>query len=218
MGFQQRIERATHALKVFPLPSAVLFPGSALPLHIFEPRYRALVRDCLATDRVMALADLAPGWQEDYEGRPPMMPIGCAGVVVWQEELAEGRYNILLQGVSRVRVLEELPAEHLYREVRAEPIPEMAYRGPLEELLRQAVLEVAGRISGKVGQELLQLAAHAEGGALADAVAGAVVPDLDRRQAVLREIDPEARLILVIDAVEEIIARIGALTPRGPVN
>jgi Lon protease-like protein len=218
MGFQQRIERAVGALKVFPLPSAVLFPGTALPLHIFEPRYRALVRDCLATDRVMALADLAPGWEEDYEGRPPVMPIACAGVVVWQEELAEGRYNILLQGVSRVRLLEELPPKHAYRELRAQVISEAPYRGPLEELLRRMVLEIAGRVSEKVGQELLQIAAHAEGGALADVVASAVVSDVERRHTVLREIDPEARLLLVMDAVEDLIARIGAVAPRGPVN
>jgi uncharacterized protein len=218
MSFHQRIERATRALKVFPLPSAVLFPGTALPLHIFEPRYRALVNDCLAADRVMALGALAPGWEEDYEGRPPMMPIACAGVVVWHEELPDGRHNILLQGVTRVRVLEELLTDRLYREVRAEALPETRYRGPLEELLRRAVLEVAGRIAGPVAQELLQLATRAEGGALADAVASALVADVQLRQNVLREIDPEARLRLVVDAVEELIARVGALAPRGPVH
>ena len=218
MSFRQRIERAVGALKVFPLPSAVLFPGTPLPLHIFEPRYRALVGDCLASDRVMALGDLAPGWQADYQGRPPMRPIACAGIVVWHEEVEEGRYNILLQGVTRVRVLEELPAAHLYREVRAEIIPEMPYRGPLDELLRRALLEVAARLPGHVGQELLQLASRAEGGALADAVAAALLPDVEGRHAALREVNPEARLALVLDGVEELIARVGAVAPRGPVN
>jgi Lon protease-like protein len=218
MSFQQRVEKAAGALKVFPLPSAVLYPGTALPLHIFEPRYRALVRDCLATDRVMALADMTPGWNEDYEGRPALMPIACAGFVAWHEDLPDGRYNIVLQGVTRIRIIEELPPEHPYREIRAQVVPEQSYRGPLEELLRQAVLEVAGRISGHVAQGLLQLASRAEGGVLADLVSAALVPDVERRQAVLREIDPERRLRLVVDAVEEIIARLAAMSPRGPPN
>jgi Lon protease-like protein len=218
MAFQQRVECASSALKIFPLPSAVLFPGTAAPLHVFEPRYRDLVRDCLGGDRVMALADLAPGWEEDYQGRPPLMPIACAGIVVWHEQLPEGRYNILLQGVSRVRIMQELPSESLYRQVRATVVSEIPYRGPLEELLRQAVLEVGGRLAGHVAQELIQLAARAEGGALADVVAAALVPDIERRHAVLRELDPEARLRLVVDAVEEIIARIGAIAPRGLVH
>lgn len=218
MAFVQRVERASSALKVFPLPSAVLFPGTALPLHIFEPRYRDMVRDCLAGDRVIALGDLAPGWQEDYEGRPPMMPIACAGIVVWHEELPDGRYNALLQGVARVRVLEELPPSHLYREVQATVLQDAPYQGPLEELLRRAVFEVGGRLVGHVAEELIQLAARAEGGALADLVAAALIPDIERRHAVLREVDPEARLRLVVDAVEEIIARLGAVAPRGLVN
>ena len=101
----ERIALTTHALKVFPLPSAVLFPHAALPLHIFEPRYRDLVRDALAGDKVMALAQLEPGWESQYGERPPLQPMLCAGLIIWHEELPDGRYNILLQGVARARLL-----------------------------------------------------------------------------------------------------------------
>ena len=212
------VREAAPRLKVFPLPSAVLLPGTAVPLHIFEPRYRALLKDCLDGDRVMALADLQPGWEGNYTGRPPLRPVACAGVVVWDEQLPDGRMNILLHGVSRVRVVEELENDKLYREVVAEPWEERDYEGPLEELVRRAVLEVAGRLDGEVAQTLLQLAARAQGGFLADAVAAALVTDVEARQAVLAELQPDMRLERVLDAVEDLIARMGAAAPRGPMN
>ncbi|MGZ3460279.1 MAG: LON peptidase substrate-binding domain-containing protein, partial [Archangium sp.] len=142
----ERIERTAQALKVFPLPSAVLFPHAALPLHIFEPRYRELVRDALAGDKVLALAQLEPGWEGQYGERPPMQPMMCAGLIIWHEELPDGRYNILLQGICRARLLAELPADKPYREVRVQPLPDAAWQGPEEERLRQAVFELAGRV------------------------------------------------------------------------
>ncbi|MGZ6161870.1 MAG: LON peptidase substrate-binding domain-containing protein, partial [Myxococcaceae bacterium] len=75
----ERVERAASALKVFPLPSAVLFPNTVLPLVIFEPRYRSLVKSALAGDKVMAMAQLEPGYEGSYSGRPRMRPMICAG-------------------------------------------------------------------------------------------------------------------------------------------
>lgn len=213
-----QVRGAASTLKVFPLPSAVLFPGTALPLHIFEPRYRELVRDALASDRVVALGDFEPGWERDYGGRPPMRPLACAGVLVWNEALPDGRYNVVLHGLARVRLLEELPPTHLYREVRAEVLEEAAYQGPLEEMLRQAVLEIAGRVDEGSAQNLVQLAVRNSGGALADVVAGALFADEEQRRALLEELNPEARLQQVLDGLTEIIARMGPAIPSGPPN
>ncbi len=213
-----QVRRAAGALKVFPLPSAVLFPGTALPLHIFEPRYRELIRDALASDRVMALGDLEPGWERDYGGRPAMGPVACAGLLVWHEELPDGRYNVVLHGLARVRVVEELPPTHLYREVRAEVLEEPTYAGPLEELLRQAVLEIAGRVDDGSAQNLVQLAVRNSGGALADVVAGALMSDEEQRRALLAELDPGVRLQQVLDGLTELIARMGPAIPSGPPN
>ncbi len=212
------VREAAPRLKVFPLPSVVLLPGTAVPLHIFEPRYRALLKDCLAGDRVMALADLQPGWEDNYAGRPALRPVACAGVVAWDETLPDGRMNIILQGVSRVRVVQELENDKLYREVVAEPWEDPAYEGPLEELVRRAVLEVAGRLDGEVADTLMQLATRAEGGMLADAVAAAIVTDVEARQGVLAELDPGKRLEHVLDAVQDVIARMGAAAPGGLLN
>jgi Lon protease-like protein len=94
-------------LPLFPLPDTVLFPGMPLPLHIFEPRYRKMVADALASDRSIGMSLLKPGWEEEYEGRPPIYPVGCSGTIDQHEHLEDGRYNIVLRARSRFRVLEE---------------------------------------------------------------------------------------------------------------
>jgi Lon protease-like protein len=98
-------------LPLFPLPNVVLFPSVPLPLHVFEPRYRKMVEDALETHRTIGMALLSPGYEADYLGRPPIYPIGCAGLIQRHERLADGRYNILLQGRRRFRVLEEHEGE-----------------------------------------------------------------------------------------------------------
>jgi Lon protease-like protein len=94
-------------LPLFPLPNVVLFPNVFLPLHIFEPRYREMVADAVAGDRMIGMVLLRPGWEQDYEGRPPIYPIGCSGLITHVEQLADGRYNIVLRGFERFRVIDE---------------------------------------------------------------------------------------------------------------
>jgi len=110
-------------LPLFPLPNVVLFPGVFLPLHIFEPRYREMVADALLGDRIIGMTLLRPGWEADYEGRPPIYPIGCSGVITHFERLPDGRYNIVLRGLDRFRVLEE-EASRTYRRALVEPLAE----------------------------------------------------------------------------------------------
>lgn len=96
-------------IPVFPLPNAVLFPGVPLPLHIFEPRYRAMVRDAQASDeRVIGMVLLRGDWRKDYYGNPDVFGVGCAGRVVSIEELADGRYNILLHGLREFEIQSEV--------------------------------------------------------------------------------------------------------------
>ncbi len=94
-------------LPLFPLPNVVLFPGVFLPLHIFEARYRAMTEDALAGDRMIGMVLLKPGFDAEYEGRPPIYPIGCMGLVTHAERLPDGRFHIVLQGVERFRVTGE---------------------------------------------------------------------------------------------------------------
>jgi Lon protease-like protein len=107
-------------VRLFPLPNLVLFPHVMQPLHIFEPRYRALLEDALAGDGLIAMAALAPGWESDYDGRPPLEPAACLCRVMKWQKTPEGTYNVLLVGVRRIRLLEELPPQQLFREARVE--------------------------------------------------------------------------------------------------
>ncbi len=94
-------------LPLFPLPNVVLFPGVYLPLHIFEPRYREMTADALEGDRLIGMVLLKPGFEDEYDGQPPVYPIGCAGLITHAEELSDGRYNIVLQGMERFRIRDE---------------------------------------------------------------------------------------------------------------
>jgi Lon protease-like protein len=131
-------------LPVFPLPEVVLFPGVHLPLHVFEPRYRAMTAEVLAAPpdrRLIVMALLMPGWEEDYEGTPPVHPVATAGEIISAKPLDDGRYLITLRGRERVRLTgaEEL-TDGGYRLVNLVPAPESeeAFAGPaiVERLVR----------------------------------------------------------------------------------
>ena len=106
-------------ISIFPLPGALLFPGLQLPLHIFEPRYRAMVKDALARDRRIGM--IQP--QRAEEGAP-LYAIGCLGKIGEVEALDDGRFNLVLEGEARFRVLRELDAVTPFRQVEAELIEE----------------------------------------------------------------------------------------------
>ena len=117
-------------IPIFPLPNAVLFPNVFLPLHIFEPRYREMVADALDGDRMIGMVLLRPGWEANYEGTPPVFPIGCAGLITHHERLPDGRYNIILRGLQKFRIRGEDEGRS-YRVARIETIHEPS--GPFEE-------------------------------------------------------------------------------------
>lgn len=110
-------------LPLFPLPTVVLFPGVFLPLHIFEPRYREMVEDALATDRLIGMVLLRDGWEGDYDGCPPVYAIGCVALITHCEKLPDGRYNIVLHGLDRFRIVEE-DQTRAYRRARTVSVPD----------------------------------------------------------------------------------------------
>jgi uncharacterized protein len=110
-------------IPIFPLEDVMLFPNISRPLHIFEPRYRAMVADALKGDHIIGMVLLRPGYEADYEGRPPVFPVGCAGVITDAQQLADGRYVIVLQGLVKFRINSE-DQSRAYRLARVEAIPE----------------------------------------------------------------------------------------------
>ena len=120
-------------LPIFPLPNVVLFPNVFLPLHIFEPRYRDMVGTALQEDRIIGMVLLRPGWEGQYEGRPPVYPIGCAGLITHAERLPDGRFNIVLQGLEKFRIVEEDNSQS-YRVARVDSIEESMREHDREEM------------------------------------------------------------------------------------
>lgn len=110
-------------LPLFPLPNVVLFPQVFLPLHVFEPRYRAMVADAIEGDRLIGMALLRPGWEGDYDGRPPVFPVGCAGVITHHDRLPDGRFNIVLRGIEKFRITGE-DTDRIYRLAHVESLEE----------------------------------------------------------------------------------------------
>jgi Lon protease-like protein len=102
------MEHLPQTVPLFPLPNAVLFPGVPLPLHVFEPRYREMVREVeRREERLIGMVLLRGDWRREYYGAPSVFPIGCAGRMVSVEPLADGRYNILLHGVREFAIISE---------------------------------------------------------------------------------------------------------------
>lgn len=110
----------TGVARLFPLPNLVLYPHVMQPLHIFEPRYREMFEDAISDDRLIAMALLEPGWETDYESRPPVAPYACLGKVVTYHQLQDGCYNLLLLGVRRIRLVQELQPLRSFRQAEVE--------------------------------------------------------------------------------------------------
>jgi Lon protease-like protein len=146
-------------IPLFPLPNAVLFPGVPLPLHIFEPRYREMVRDAeRSPDRLIGMVLLRGDWRKDYYGSPDVFPLGCAGRMVNVDPLADGRYNIVLHGVREF----EIQSENRDRSYRR---AEVVWRPAASEALQPSLRE---QIQGAVREYLRDRSSNLPGKLLAD--------------------------------------------------
>ena len=117
----------TTRLSIFPLPGALLFPGMQLPLHIFEPRYRAMVSDAMARDRRIGMIQPREAMTLAIKGgageKPPLFELGCVGRIAEVEALEDGRYNLVLEGVALYRIVRELDVTTAFRQVEADLLP-----------------------------------------------------------------------------------------------
>jgi Lon protease-like protein len=186
-------------VRLFPLPNLVLFPHAMQPLHIFEPRYRQMTADALAGDRLIGMALPRPGWEKDYAAAPAIHPVACVGRILAEQHLADGRFNILLCGVRRMRVVEEVAQPTLYRAARVQWLVDVPCADAAEEVhWRQRLRDEApGWFQGtsEVRDRLLELIGgeHAVG-AMADLIAFALPLDAEFKQTLLEELDVSRRL------------------------
>ena len=196
-------------IPIFPLPNVVLFPNVFLPLHIFEPRYRTMIGDAVAGDRIVGMVLLQPGYEANYEGRPAVFPIGCAGVITHAEPLDEGRYNIVLRGLERFRITGE-DSSKIYRLAHIDSLPETIPEDDRTELRRhrhrlEALIAVAIERAGAEPR----FPATVQDEDLVNALAQYIELDPLERQALLEREGVLARCRALIDLLE-----MRTLTPR----
>ena len=205
---QQALANFTGTARLFPLPNVVLFPHVVQPLHVFEPRYRQLAADVLSGDRLITMTLLQPGWEDISEGRPAVHPIGCLGRVVADQLLPDGRYNLLVRGLARLRLHAELDGDRLYRTARGELLMD----GPLPALAEAKALrkDLAGRVLPRfaAGPPRDQLRDLFQGelslGALCDILGFALPFPVEHKQALLELLDVTrrtGRLLTLLDAL-----------------
>lgn len=133
-------------LSVFPIAGAVLFPHMQLPLHIFEPRYRALVRDALSRDQRIGMVQ-----PRDAGDPPSLFDVGCVGKIGHVEALDDGRYNIILEGLSRFRIRRELSVDTVFRQVEADLIADDDIHQTLGMMERASLEREAKRFADAQG-------------------------------------------------------------------
>jgi Lon protease-like protein len=203
----QALQSFSGIARLFPLPNVVLFPHLVLPLHIFEPRYRQMTTDALAGDRLIAMALLQPGWEPDYEGLPALYPIACLGRIQAEQRLPDGRFNLQVRGLTRVRILEEINDDKLYRSAKVEMLQEQPARSEADQKLRAKLLEVvpgwcqshgpAAEVFPKVIQSNLPL------GIVCDVLGFSLPLSVEFKQKLLENLSVESRARNLLAHLEE---------------
>ncbi|MFY8201257.1 MAG: LON peptidase substrate-binding domain-containing protein [Pirellula staleyi] len=112
-------------VRMFPLPNLVLFPHVIQALHIFEPRYCDMLTESLESDHLITMALLIPGWENHYQGKPKLASVVCIGRIISHSPTDDGRHNILLAGLQRARIVEELDVTSSFRQARVELMPDV---------------------------------------------------------------------------------------------
>jgi len=192
--------RPTSRLSVFPLPGAILFPGLHLPLHIFEPRYRAMVSDAVARDRRIAM--IQPSGPAHDGQNPPLYDLGCVGRIAEVEALDDGRYNLILEGVALFRVVRELDVSTAFRQVEAELLP--VVEDETLSLGRRASLEAEARVfADQAGYAVdWNQVGKLDDQSLVNGIAQIAPFDAAAKQALLEAPDIEERAELLIQLMQ----------------
>jgi len=195
------------AVPLFPLPNVVLFPRAVLPLHIFEERYKAMTADALRGEGVIAMALLKHGWEKCYYAAPAIEPVVCVGKILTHEKLPDGKYNFLLQGIARAKVM----AEDRSRAYRVGKLELLADADVMEIDLENERLRLTSMLSEGICANLpvvkqfrQMLTSTMPTAEIADLLAFNFIDDVHVKQALLSETDPRRRVERLIPILDEI--------------
>ena len=196
-------------IPIFPLPNVTFFPRTLLPLHVFEPRYLKMIESALNGDRLLGVGLLRDGWEVDYFGNPPIFKAFGVGKIIEYDRLENGRYNIVVEGLYRVRLVTE-HASSPFRTGRVSVMQD----GPIDHL-RQDVAAIQKELLASCRQlgdllpessESVQHAwAHPHPAVTADLLASSLVVDAYDRQCILEEPDPLRRMKLVLVQIRRVV-------------
>jgi len=207
MGDGPDVQFDLAAVPLFPLPNVVLFPRAVLPLHIFEERYKAMTADALRGDGVIAMALLKHGWEKCYYAAPSIEPVVCVGKILTHEKLPDGKYNFLLQGIARARVV----AEDRSRAYRVGRLELLADADVMEIDLENERLRLTSMLSEGICANLpvvkqfrQMLTSTMPTAEIADLLAFNFIDDIWVKQALLAETDPRRRVERLIPILDEI--------------
>jgi uncharacterized protein len=199
------IEAICQNLPVFPLPRTVLMPGALLPLHVFEPRYRELVAYCIDNERLLAVATLCDGYEEQYYEAPPLHKVLGIGEIVGHQPFPDGRCNLALKYAGRATLVEELKTETLFRCFRAEPIYDANAEAADEMHQLRLLLFQLGMASPKVANEAQRLT-ELEDQVMVDSLARKILESAELQLRYLGSTDFVERVKLVYDGVASLLA------------
>ncbi len=196
-------------VRLFPLPNLVLFPNVPQPLHIFEPRYCEMLLDALAHDRLIAMALLQPGWEHQIQNRPPIASTVCIGKIVTHTPTSDGRHNILLVGIKRGRIIEELEFTRPFRRAKVEILED--HYPQCEESERREIAAALQAIFAKFVPEGLSAQASFKQllgeqmplGILTDLIAYAINLPLAIKQQLLAEANVDIRCRLLLRCLKQ---------------
>lgn len=204
-GFTFVPEQFSGVARLFPLPNVVLFPHVMQPFHIFEKRYVEMLEDALESDRLIAMAILAPGWEKEYEARPAIGKVACLGRVATYQKQPDGRYNLLLLGVRRVGIVRELPPDKAFREAQVEILEDVypsagaAARPRLQRKLVQSFQKLMPQMATSHPQLEQLLGSDVSLGMLTDFVAYTLELKLRLKERLLAEINVDDRAEILLE-------------------
>lgn len=205
-------EKELQQLPIFPLPRVVFFPGAFLPLHVFEQRYRDMVKACLSGSGAMAIARLKPGYEENYEGAPEIFSVAGAGRIIDHHENPDGTHAIVLQGISRV-ALEEQESGALYRVAKARVLPPegLVPSSSIQTLITCAT-QVAAVVRERHPEFELGIQPDDDAATIIDTLADRFVADSDERQAILEASKLGERSDKTLSAIADLLATLAERT------
>jgi len=199
--------RGLQRVPIFPLGGALLFPRAQLPLHIFEPRYREMVRDALKSDQLIAMIQPRP-MPEAVAGQMrsnDLFEIGCLGRLIGSEELEDGRFNIVLEGLGRFRIAREADVTTPYRQIDADPdgFDDLQEPEPLASILRADLERESRRYADSLGYSVdWEAVARLDDEMLVNGIAQIAPLDVGSKQALLEAADLSVRADLLVQFMQ----------------